>query len=670
MSHHLMFGGSYRSLVYNANDVVNRTPDASIKIPSTKYKLQKFMKSIFSSEIHIKCKICNNYVASLKSSTQCDLCHAPVKTIDSDYFHYIPIRQQIKHMVEINFEDVLAYYSAVLKQDQITDIHNADAFKNAQKMFPNHIILPLIVNTDGVKVYRSCSKSLWLIQLYQGYIPPNKRFLLKNILIVAAHMGKTISMSDFFYPLLKEMRKIADDGGITIYSNEQSYDFMPLILGACCDLPATEHLRGTAGFAGHFACGHCFHPGIPIKKDEKSRPYVRYVKGSYENRSHGSYIEAYNKLKSNSSPVRGIKHVSSMIAAYGFDLARGFAVEHMHCGEGGIMNKLLGLWLDTKNHKEPYYISKKNQVILSNRIISLKPVSEISRTPRSIFSRGEYKANELRNMMLFYLRFALPGLLPKKYIDNFQLFSSAMYLLMKDKISREDVNQAQMKLTKFREQYEDLYGKNMVTMNLHLIGHSPETVMHLGPLWTVSAYAAESNNGLVVRSNTSTKDMTFQLVNKYVMRHTVDAHETGEKMHEASLGKKKILNLNTTEIKMLEESGFVVENLNFLTIYTDFSLRGVQFKSLQSKETSRIDYFVELKNGMLATVHYFVIFDSILYAVVEKYDVIDRYDHLIEVSRANTREIVQVNEISKKMMFLKYGLRQFVTTLPNKYEKS
>lgn len=92
MSHHLMFGGSYRSLVYNANDVVNRTPDASIKIPSTKYKLQKFMKSIFSSEIHIKCKICNNYVASLKSSTQCDLCHAPVKTIDSDYFHYIPIR--------------------------------------------------------------------------------------------------------------------------------------------------------------------------------------------------------------------------------------------------------------------------------------------------------------------------------------------------------------------------------------------------------------------------------------------------------------------------------------------------------------------------------------------------------------------------------------------------
>lgn len=60
ISHHLMFGGSYQSLVYNANDVVNRTPNGSIKIPSTKYKIKKFMEPIFKSEIHIKCKqFCN-----------------------------------------------------------------------------------------------------------------------------------------------------------------------------------------------------------------------------------------------------------------------------------------------------------------------------------------------------------------------------------------------------------------------------------------------------------------------------------------------------------------------------------------------------------------------------------------------------------------------------------
>lgn len=91
---------------------------------------------------------------------------------------------------------------------------------------------------------------------------------------------------------------------------------------------------------------------------------------------------------------------------------------------------------------------------------------------------------------------------------------------------------------------------------------------------------------------------------------------------------------------------------------------------MQSKESSRIDYFVELKCGMLATVHYFVIFDLILYAVVEKYDVVDTYDHLKEVNRTNTREIVNANRFLRKMMFLKYGLHQIVVSLPNKYEKT
>lgn len=127
MSHHLKFGGSYQSLVYNANDVVNRTPNGSIKIPSTKYKIKKFMEPIFKSEIHIKCKQCCNYTASFKSSTQCDLCQTPIKTTDLDYFHYIPIRQQIEHMLKMNIKEILTYYSVVLeRQDEITDIHNAE----------------------------------------------------------------------------------------------------------------------------------------------------------------------------------------------------------------------------------------------------------------------------------------------------------------------------------------------------------------------------------------------------------------------------------------------------------------------------------------------------------------------------------------------------------------
>lgn len=164
--------------------------------------------------------------------------------------------------------------------------------------------------------------------------------------------------------------------------------------------------------------------------------------------------------------------------------------------------------------------------------MKLKPVSEISRGPRSIFQKGDYKANELRSLMLFYLRFALPGLLAKKYIDHFQLFSSAMYLLLKEKISPNDISEAQKKLNDFQQQYEDLYGKHTVTMNLHLIGHMPTNVTHLGPSWGVSAYGFESKNGKVVKSNTSTKDMTFQLVYKYIMQRLLQKNSRKKRVRK------------------------------------------------------------------------------------------------------------------------------------------
>lgn len=670
MSHHLTFGGSYHSLVFNANNVVNRTPNAAIKIPATKYKIDKFMKPIFESQIQIKCKQCSNYISSLKSKTQCELCQIIIKTRDSDYFHYIPIKQQIVHMLRNNIDDILAYYStATKKHSTISDIHNGVAFKNAQKMYPNYIILPLIVNTDGVKTYKSTSSSsLWLIQIYQGYIPPCQRYLMKNILIIAAHFGKTISMSDFFYPLLNEMRSIVDNGGITIMHNKQQYTFMPLLLGACCDIPATEHLRGTAGYAGHFACGYCVHPGVSIKRDENSKPYVRYVKGSYENRTHGDFIAAYDQLKFNADSLCGIKRVSCMIAAHSFNLSHGFAIDHMHCAELGIMKKLLSFWLDTNNHKQPYYIKKKDQVILSNRILSLKPTSEISRAPRSIFSKGEYKANELRNMLLFFLRFSLPGLLGSKYIKHFHLFSAAMYTLLQKDIPFESIKDTQRKLNEFADTFEELYGKHNVTINLHLLRHLPETVQHLGPLWAQSSYGFESNNGVVVRWNTSTKDMTFQLVWKYIMKHSIEVVD--ENVREISLGRKKTLKLNSTESQLFTKKGFELERFEYLTIYTDFVLRGVHFKSLKSNKTARIDHFVELKNGTIASVLYYTIFDLILYAVIENYEIVQTHDHFIEINETFVKNIIKASEISKKLIFLKYGLREFVTDFPNKFEKT
>lgn len=112
---------------------------------------------------------------------------------------YISVKEQLEKNIEKNIDEILTYNSAVSNSSLIIDIQNSDMFKKMQEKYPSFILLPLIVNTDGAKVYKSCSDSLWLIQAYQGYMPPNKRFIPSNIMIIAARFGKSKpNMRDLF----------------------------------------------------------------------------------------------------------------------------------------------------------------------------------------------------------------------------------------------------------------------------------------------------------------------------------------------------------------------------------------------------------------------------------------------------------------------------------------
>lgn len=667
IKHNLDFRGSYKSMEAVAK-IVNQTPDASIKIPSTIYKMKKNKQPIFTTEIQMKCSGCFNYTSSQKNSTICRDCFLPIKTTDSDYFVYIPILQQLEESIKSNIDEILEYHSKVLSKNEITDIHSADIFQRAQRNYPDHIILILVVNTDGAKVYKSTTESLWLIQLYMGYLPPQKRFLSTNIAIVAAHVGsKKPNMKDFFYPFLRDLREINESNGIHISHNEKTYRFMPLILCACCDLPAKADLQGMVGHSGRFGCGFCFHPGEPVKSQNNNKSVIRFLKGCYELRTHANTIATYDKLNQKKS-INGVKGISCMVAAKEFDLINGFGIDHMHCAEL-FMKKLLNLWLDTKNHSKPYYIKKKHQEYLNQRVMSQKPVSEIIRRPRSIFSRGDFKANEMRGLILFFLRFALPGLLPNIYVKHFVLFSSALYALLKESISIDDINQANEKLNEFVDAFEELYGQDNVTMNLHLLRHLPLAVKNLGPLWAQSAYGFESNNGVVVKSNTCTRDMVHQVAWKYIMKQTTKENNQNNELKKNSIGGKKYYVLNSAEMLLLQQEGMEIQDEEKITIYTNIEMRGLRFKSAQSKIVATIDYFVKFHNDNFGAICFFLIFNSILYAVVDTYEIVDTFDHFIQIKKF-TKQMIPASSISKKMIYLKYGQREFLTSFPNVFEKT
>lgn len=650
IGHHLCFNGSYRSLESMAK-IVNSTPGSTIKIPSTKYLIKKCMQPKFELEIHIKCRSCLNYLANSHSAARCELCDVPIKTTDSDYFVYISLAKQLENSLKNNIDEILSYNAYERQENVMRDIFDSNMFMQIKERYTGYIILPLTINTDGVKVFNCNQKSLWMIQGVQGWLPPSIRFYPTNVMIFAAHFGiKKPKMKDFFYPLLRELRKINDAGGIKISYGEKTYNFMPIIFNCCCDLPAKSDLQEMIGHTGYFGCGYCLHPALPVKGTNRVVP--RYIKGSddYVLRSHNDMIKTYTRLRN--APIKGVKSISCLVAANDFDLIYSFSIDYMHCALLGIVKKLLNLWLDSKNHNLPYYITKSHQIALSNRIVNIKPISEITRRPRSIFARGDYKANEYRSLLYYYLWFALDGLLPSKYVKHFRLLSSAIYGLSREEISLESIERARIQLNDFVNDFEILYGKSNVVMNLHLLKHITMQVHNLGPLWSQSAFPFEANNGIVTKSNTSTKDIVHQIMWKYSMKQRINP-----KMNDA----EQIGNFT------IGGKGVVDKKI----IYRNVIVRGIKYTSQHSKEVSTIDFFVKLKgSNQIYAVKYYIFVDNILHAFVNTYAIIDTQEQFIQIERTDEFELVKMACISAKVLYMKFGSREFVVSMPNRYEKT
>lgn len=269
--------------------------------------------------------------------------------------------------------------------------------------------------------------------------------------------------------------------------------------------------------------------------------------------------------------------------------------------------------------------------------------------------------------MLFYFPFALNGLLDARYVRHFRLFSSAMYLLLKEKISNDEINEAEKKLNQFVEEFEILYGKHNVTINLHLLKHLANLVRKLGPLWAQSAYGFEATNGTVTKSNTSTYNILHQLAWKYTMRKTIEAEK--EENCRFKIGGKKVIRITETEINMFNQAG-LMQQAHILTIYKNIILNGVKFTSKHLKEISSVDYFVKLKNESIAAIHYYVHFDFVLYFVAEEYETVDTVDHFVQIRSTNLKKVIRVKEITQKLLYLKFGPREFITSIPNRFEKT
>lgn len=672
MTHFLKFNQSYNSLESMAQ-IMNLMDDASIKIPESKYRIIKQIDPQFKIELHIYCANCKKYTPTTVPTVSCQTCTKQLKTAHSNYFVYIPIEQQLRKVIDEHWDEITSYPNSPNDKNVMKDIYDSIIYKKVKAKYESCCVLSLVGSTDGAKVFENNSKSLWAIQIYQNYLHPSMRYVPNNIMCVAFHCdSKKPDMRSFFLPLLKELKSIKSAGGIVMEKNGCKKRFMPLMTHFVADSPAKCDVQEMVTCAGYKSCSYCLHPGIQIKgkttmQKSKSSSYVRYIRRGTPDplRTHEETLKTYQKLKHTftRTPIDGIKEISCMVAAIEFDLINGYAIDYMHCVLEGAMKKLLCLWLDSVNHKENYYIKPKEQQLLSKRITSIKPIKEIFRKPGPVSQRSEYKANELRTLLLYYLRYSLTGLLDKRYIDNFQLLSASIYTLLKDTILAEEIDQAETQLNEFADKFEHLYGQHNITMNIHLLRHLGNAVRQLGPLWAQSSFALEANNGIITK--TSAKKSILQSVAlKYNIRCSLSKLEG--RINDIILKGKVKINLTTSEHDVLKISGFE----HTVIFYDKIIFQKKELTSQKSKDVATVDYFVKMKNNQFGAVRFFFVSNHVVHAFVHLHEVIDVENHLLIVQPSQENKIFNMRDFKTKLLFMKIGSRDVVTERPNMYEKT
>lgn len=220
-----------------------------------------------------------------------------------------------------------------------------------------------------------------------------------------------------------------------------------------------------------------------------------------------------------------------MVAFKHFDLVNSFCLDYMHNVILGVFKAILRSWLSSAHAR--YYLKKNARITLDKRLLSILKCSFISRRTRSLQQLPKMKACELRSLLLFYLPICISGLLPKKYVDHLRLLSKSIHSLLKTEIDFNELNTIEIDLNRFVKEYQDLYGKSAMTMNVHLISHLVQNVRNNGPLWSTSMFGFESSNGHLVKLFHGNTDVLQQMSLKYILKHISHVKEPSKPIEKS-----------------------------------------------------------------------------------------------------------------------------------------
>lgn len=474
----------------------------------SKYTFLKQFESQISIETHYYCPQCQSPLTVANAINQCELCNYEYNANDfkNNYFLTIPLKKQLESIVNGKL------FNQFLKSsNHNSDVINGEVYKTLREreiISTNDISIQF--NTDGVSLFKSSGVSIWPIQVMINELPFKIR-KEKIILCGLWYGSEKPNMNLFLSPFTQELIDLHTQG--IVRSKPGSPDIIIKVHTLMCtvDSVARPLCQMIIQYNGKYGCSFCLHEGDRI---EVGRGYARVYPGSVHRIRTLEQHEADAREASVDVPINGVKGMSILMFIPLFNIIHSFIPDYMHCVLLGVIKTLICATFDSTQKDKMFYLGRHIREI-DERLLNIKPPCEVSRVPRSIGDRALWKANEWRNFILYYFLPCFKGILPLVYLKHWLLLVTSLHLLLRNKITSDDLQFATKALKKFVSSIPELYGMENAKFNMHLLLHIPSAVKKFGALWATSTFPYEKYNGILKKIFKNTQAPPEQICKSY-----------------------------------------------------------------------------------------------------------------------------------------------------------
>lgn len=187
-----------------------------------------------------------------------------------------------------------------------------------------------------------------------------------------------------------------------------------------------------------------------------------------------------------------------------------------------IVDPMHNLFLGTA--KNMINVWKKNGILndislqqIQEKVDKAEVPSDVGKLPGKIdkFSFDGFTADEIKNWTLIFSIYALHGILPKRHLECWRLFVISCQYLCNQAITKADIIIADQYMVKFCRRFEELYGQDHVTPNMHLHAHLKECIEDFGPIYNFWLFSFERYNGLLGNYPTNRRMIEIQMMKRF-----------------------------------------------------------------------------------------------------------------------------------------------------------